>query len=92
MYTFVENKELNNLFLSQIKNVFPECTKINESSYSLKCIDIEKICNEVRRIYNECIRQYPSHGKDYVCILFAAALQNINGTNKDRIVEMCIIG
>lgn len=93
MYTFVDNKDLNSEFLQLILKHFSDCVKINESAYSIKRIDYQNVATEVKAIYDEAEKNYPSKGKDFVGILYAAKLANVKDKDKsDRIIEQIIIG
>lgn len=93
MYTFVDNKELDSEFLQLIKEKYPDCVKLNESAYAIKNIDFNNIAKAVKAIYDKATEKYPSKGKDYVGILYAAMLANKKDKGKfDRIIEQNIVG
>ena len=93
MYTFVDNKELDSEFLQLIKEKYPDCVKLNESAYAIKNIDFNNIAKAVKAIYDKATEKYPSKGKDYVGILYAAKLADETEKDKfDKIVERQIIG
>lgn len=93
IYTFVDNDELDSEFLRLIKNEFKDCIQINESTYVINDIDYNGVAEKIKVLYDNATKQYPSKGNDYVSILYAAMLANINNKDKyDRIVEQHIIG
>lgn len=92
MYTFVDNKELDAEFLQQVKEKFPDCVQINESAYAINRLECSIVANEIKHIYEESTKEYPSKGKDYVGILYAATLTDEKSKSKfDKIVEQSII-
>ena len=76
-----------------LKSIFSKTIeKINESTYSLRNINCSKCVDIIKKIYDECIKQYPSKGKDYISILYSAKLVDIREKEKeDRIIENIIV-
>ena len=80
-------------FLEKVKENFPECRKIDESTYSIENKDLDAIKKFVHEIYLEC--NSSTSEIDYISILYAAHRQNYSYKAKkdlDCIVEFHIVG
>ena len=75
------------LFLDKIKGKFPQCTRIDESTYSLRKKEINETIGLVKSIYNECNSM--TKEEDYVSVLCSAFLQN--QTYKSKEEKDCIV-
>lgn len=92
LYT-IHNDGARDLFLDKVKEHFTQCTKVDESTYSLRRKDVNKTIELVKSIYNEC--NSPTKEEDYVSVLCSAFLQNQtykSTKEKDCIIEYHIIG
>lgn len=92
IYT-IQDDNVRNQFLNGVKEAFPGCKELDQSTYALKTNDVNKVATKVEEIYNQ-YKLDDSSGCDYISLIYSPYLQNYTYKSKEQlecVVEQHIV-